>query len=146
MASCGQAGQVRQPGAARAPQTETKTQEECPYTFSDSPAYVARKKAEDQAKRAVELEGKAETRGFLQNIEELAKKHKWSDVHQVIERRTAVPSGLFLITRAAERVPAGPGQLWPGQGWPGLARADQGCSGLAWADLAWVGLAWQQSR
>ena len=64
----------------------------------------------------------------------------------LLERRTAVPSGLFLVTRAAERVPGGPGQLWPGQGWPGLARVDQGCSGLAWADLAWVGLAWQQSR
>lgn len=78
-------------------------EEASPYSFSDSPAYVRNKKAEDAAKRAAELEGKDETRGFLQSVEELAKKQKWDEALQVLERRTAVPSGLFLVTRAVLR-------------------------------------------
>ncbi|CAE8621683.1 unnamed protein product, partial [Polarella glacialis] len=65
---------------------------ESPYTFSDSPAYTRDKKASDQAKRAAELEGKDETRGFLRSVEELASKQKWEEAFQVLERRTAVPS------------------------------------------------------
>lgn len=78
-------------------------EEECPYTFSDSPAYIRQKKAEEAAKRAVELESQDETRGFLRSVEELAKKQKWDEAFQVLERRTAVPSGLFLVTRAVLR-------------------------------------------
>lgn len=74
-----------------------------PYTFKDSPAYVRQKTYEEQAKRAVELESKDETRGFLRSVEELGKKHKWDEAFQVMERRTAVPSGLFLVTRAVLR-------------------------------------------
>lgn len=78
-------------------------EEKCPYTFKDSPAYVRQKKAEEQAKRAVELESKEETRGFLKSVEEYGKKQKWEEAFQVLERRTAVPSGLFLVTRALLR-------------------------------------------
>jgi len=75
----------------------------CPYTFTDSPAYLRAKEAEERAKRANELEGREETRGFLRSVEELGKKQKWEEVHQLLERRTAVPSGLFLVTRALVR-------------------------------------------
>lgn len=78
-------------------------EEQCPYTFKDSPAYVAKKKYEESMTRAVELESKDETRGFLRSVEELGKKHKWDEAYQVLERRTAVPSGLFLVTRAVLR-------------------------------------------
>jgi len=78
-------------------------EEESPYTFSDSPAYLAKKKFEEDAKRAAELEGKDETRGFLRSVEELGKKQKWEEAFNVLERRTAVPSGLFLVTRALLR-------------------------------------------
>mgnify|MGYP002803378763 CR=1 FL=1 len=83
--------------------TENPLEEDCPYTFSDSPAYLRQKKAEDEAKRAVELEGKEETRGFLRSVEELAHKQRWDEAFQVLEKRTAVPSGLFLVTRALLR-------------------------------------------
>ncbi|CAE8621717.1 unnamed protein product, partial [Polarella glacialis] len=83
--------------------TSNPVEEESPYTFSDSPAYTRDKKASDQAKRAAELEGKDETRGFLRSVEELASKQKWEEAFQVLERRTAVPSGLFLVTRAVLR-------------------------------------------
>eukprot|EP00929_Paragymnodinium_shiwhaense_P087706 TRINITY_DN47843_c0_g1_i1.p1 TRINITY_DN47843_c0_g1~~TRINITY_DN47843_c0_g1_i1.p1 ORF type:complete len:958 (-),score=139.93 TRINITY_DN47843_c0_g1_i1:585-3395(-) len=75
----------------------------CPYTFSDSPAYVRARKAEKDAQRSAELEGQEETKGFLRSIEELARRQKWEEAHQVLERRTAVPSGLFLVTRAVLR-------------------------------------------
>eukprot|EP00421_Protoceratium_reticulatum_P013745 CAMPEP_0168392976 /NCGR_PEP_ID=MMETSP0228-20121227/18777_1 /TAXON_ID=133427 /ORGANISM="Protoceratium reticulatum, Strain CCCM 535 (=CCMP 1889)" /LENGTH=898 /DNA_ID=CAMNT_0008406337 /DNA_START=72 /DNA_END=2771 /DNA_ORIENTATION=- len=78
-------------------------EEENPYSFSDSPAYLAKKKFEEQSKRAAELESKDETRGFLRSVEELGKKHKWEEAFQLLERRTAVPSGLFLVTRAVLR-------------------------------------------
>jgi len=78
-------------------------EEKCPYSFQDSPAYTRQKKAEEQAKRAVELESKEETRGFLKSVEEYGKKQKWEEAFQVLERRTAVPSGLFLVTRAVLR-------------------------------------------
>lgn len=78
-------------------------EKECPYTFSDSPAYTQARKAEKEAKRSAELEGRDETRGFLRTIEELGRRQKWDDAYQTIERRTAVPSGLFLVTRAALR-------------------------------------------
>eukprot|EP00930_Biecheleria_cincta_P001599 TRINITY_DN102733_c0_g1_i1.p1 TRINITY_DN102733_c0_g1~~TRINITY_DN102733_c0_g1_i1.p1 ORF type:complete len:911 (+),score=187.64 TRINITY_DN102733_c0_g1_i1:89-2821(+) len=83
--------------------TANAVEEECPYTFSDSPAYVRAKKEEEQAKRAAELESKEETRGFLRSVEDLAIKQKWEEASQVLERRTAVPSGLFLVTRALLR-------------------------------------------
>mmetsp|Transcript_46179 Transcript_46179/g.108126 ORF Transcript_46179/g.108126 Transcript_46179/m.108126 type:complete len:885 (+) Transcript_46179:35-2689(+) len=83
--------------------TENPVEEECPYTFSDSPAFLRQKKAEEDAKRAAELEGKEETRGFLRNVEELARKQKWDEAFQILEKRTAVPSGLFLVTRALLR-------------------------------------------
>ncbi|CAE7561265.1 abhd13 [Symbiodinium natans] len=83
--------------------TENPMEEECPYTFSDSPAFLRQKKAEEDAKRAAELEGKEETRGFLRSVEELARKQKWDEAFQVLEKRTAVPSGLFLVTRALLR-------------------------------------------
>lgn len=83
--------------------TDNPLEEDCPYTFSDSPAYLRQKKAEDEAKRAVELEGKEETRGFLRSVEELAHKQRWDEAFQVLEKRTAVPSGLFLVTRALLR-------------------------------------------
>mmetsp|Transcript_8040 Transcript_8040/g.16951 ORF Transcript_8040/g.16951 Transcript_8040/m.16951 type:complete len:944 (+) Transcript_8040:99-2930(+) len=83
--------------------TENPNEEVCPYTFSDSPAYLRKKKEEEDAKRFQELEAKDETRGFLQSVEELGKKHKWEEAFNVLERRTAVPSGLFLVTRAVLR-------------------------------------------
>ncbi|CAE7742712.1 abhd13 [Symbiodinium sp. CCMP2592] len=83
--------------------TENPNEEECPYTFSDSAAFLRQKKAEEDAKRAAELEGKEETRGFLRSVEELARKQKWDEAFQVLEKRTAVPSGLFLVTRALLR-------------------------------------------
>ncbi|OLP86867.1 Zinc finger MYND domain-containing protein 10 [Symbiodinium microadriaticum] len=52
--------------------------------------------AEEDAKRAAELEGKEETRGFLRSVEELARKQKWDEAFQVLEKRTAVPSGAPL--------------------------------------------------
>lgn len=83
--------------------TSGAAEEECPYTFSDSSTYLNAKKQEDQAKRAAELESKEETRGFLRSVEDLAIKQKWEEALQVLERRTAVPSGLFLVTRALLR-------------------------------------------
>ncbi|CAK9074060.1 unnamed protein product [Durusdinium trenchii] len=83
--------------------TENPLEEECPYTFSDSPAYLRQKKEEEEVKRAAELEGKEETRGFLRSVEELAHKQRWDEAFQVLEKRTAVPSGLFLVTRALLR-------------------------------------------
>lgn len=83
--------------------TNNQVEEECPYTFSDSAAYLRNKKHEEQAKRAAELENKEETRGFLRSVEDLALKQKWEEASQVLERRTAVPSGLFLVTRALLR-------------------------------------------
>jgi len=83
--------------------TENPNEIKNPYTFSDSPAYTAQKKAEESAKRAAELEGKDETRGFLKSVEDLGKKHKWEEAFQLMERRTAIPSGLFLVTRAVLR-------------------------------------------
>ncbi|CAJ1392662.1 unnamed protein product [Effrenium voratum] len=83
--------------------TDNPLEEECAYSFSDSPAYLRQKKAEDDAKRAAELEGKEETRGFLKSVEDLAHKQKWEEAFHVLEKRTAVPSGLFLVTRALLR-------------------------------------------
>jgi len=74
-----------------------------PYTFSDSPAYLRQKKNEEAWKRAAELEGKDETRGFLRTVEELGKKQKWDEAFQILERRTAVTGGVFLVTRAVLR-------------------------------------------
>eukprot|EP00913_Durusdinium_trenchii_P024116 g22649.t1 len=67
------------------------------------PAYLRQKKEEEEVKRAAELEGKEETRGFLRSVEELAHKQRWDEAFQVLEKRTAVPSGLFLVTRALLR-------------------------------------------
>jgi len=83
--------------------TKDPNEEVCPYTFSDAADYTRQKKAEEAAKRAAELEGKDETRGFLRSVEELGKKQKWEEAFQVLEKRTAVPSGLFLVTRAVLR-------------------------------------------
>lgn len=83
--------------------TQNPNEEVNPYSFSDSPAYTRQKEAEQRAKRAAELEQKDETRGFLKDVEELAKKQKWAEAFQLMERRTAVPSGLFLVTRAVLR-------------------------------------------
>lgn len=83
--------------------TTNPQEEEYPYTFSDSLEYTRVKKAEQDAKRAAELESRDETRGFLISIEEHARCQKWQQAHQALERRTAVPSGFFLVTRAMLR-------------------------------------------
>eukprot|EP00928_Gymnodinium_smaydae_P061977 TRINITY_DN45927_c0_g1_i1.p1 TRINITY_DN45927_c0_g1~~TRINITY_DN45927_c0_g1_i1.p1 ORF type:complete len:925 (-),score=205.33 TRINITY_DN45927_c0_g1_i1:11-2785(-) len=78
-------------------------EQECPYTFSDSPAYVLQKKLEKESFRTASLEGSRETRGFLRSIEDLGAKQQWEEALRSLERRTAVPSGLFLVTRAVLR-------------------------------------------
>ncbi|CAK0826413.1 unnamed protein product, partial [Prorocentrum cordatum] len=81
----------------------TTKQEECPFTFSDSPAYLRRQKELEDSKRAALLESKDETRGFMRSVEELGRKQQWDQALQVLERKTSVPSGLFLVVRAVLR-------------------------------------------
>eukprot|EP00438_Fugacium_kawagutii_P004652 Skav200314 [mRNA] locus=scaffold414:108503:112402:- [translate_table: standard] len=127
-------------GGVAVDESELQKLPECPYTFSDSPAYLRQKKAwlmppglqpgpqrcaqaEDEAKRAVELEGKEGrigapgqcmavlpfTKGSKGNsdvlvgagrdsriLKELAwcvLRLRWDEAFQVLEKRTAVPSG-----------------------------------------------------
>eukprot|EP00927_Polykrikos_kofoidii_P043664 TRINITY_DN37734_c0_g1_i1.p1 TRINITY_DN37734_c0_g1~~TRINITY_DN37734_c0_g1_i1.p1 ORF type:complete len:929 (-),score=105.89 TRINITY_DN37734_c0_g1_i1:396-3182(-) len=75
----------------------------CPYSFSDSPEYTRMLALEKDARRGAELEGRDETRGFFKSVEELGKTQKWDEAFQLLERRTSIPSGLFLVTRAILR-------------------------------------------